>query len=459
MFPTDSVPSPEALESSLRRLCAELDPDAVPLPEATPMWTRFERIEKLAAGAKCRLARRVEESNAWRNEGDRSAVDWMARKAGTTSGRARAGLERSRRLGALPSTDRAVADGTLSDAQADAVADASTADPEAEQRLLRTAQRASMRDLRGKCARAKARVEDETARQDRLHRQRGLRTFKGTDGSWNLQVRNTREVGAEIEAALAPITDRIFHEARLEGRHEPREAYAADALTDLARAELVDEDEADAVPPEEVTEPAADSGPDGPPPSSCPSTSEGRHAPPNRAGRRRFRRRSRRPDTKVIALIDYEALKRGVAEGDETAEIAGVGPVPVGTIRSMLGDAFGAAIVTNGVGVYNNAHLGRATPAHQRTPLEARGYVCEVPGCGCRVALEIDHVDDWALTLQTRLDHLAWLCRRHHLAKTHRGYRLLVPPGNRRWLPPARPDPPADADADADAEPSAATLW
>jgi hypothetical protein len=80
--------------------------------------------------------------------------------------------------------------------------------------------------------------------------------------------------------------------------------------------------------------------------------------------------------------------------------------------------------VTKGVDVCSVAHLGRSVNAHQRTALEARGYRCEVPGCGGSRGLEIDHIEDWHLTWRTMLDSLVWLCRRHHLDKTHRGWRL-----------------------------------
>jgi hypothetical protein len=40
-----------------------------------------------------------------------------------------------------------------------------------------------VRDLRDECARTKARVEDPDERGARLHRQRSLRTWKGSDGS------------------------------------------------------------------------------------------------------------------------------------------------------------------------------------------------------------------------------------------------------------------------------------
>ena len=130
------------------------------------------------------------------------------------------------------------------------------------------------------------------------------------------------------------------------------------------------------------------------------------------------------------------------------------------TVEELLGDAFRAAIVTNGVDVFTVAHLGRSITEHQRSALEARGYCCEVPGCGATTALEIDHIEDWATTFRTKLALLAWLCRRHHREKTHKGWRLQGPPGSRRWLPPEEaasrsertgPAPPAAA-ADAHGE-------
>ncbi len=50
-----------------------------------------------------------------------------------------------------------------------------------------------------------------------------------------MHVRNNAEVGAEIMAVIDPIRDRLFAEARGEGRRAPSEAYAADALTTMAR--------------------------------------------------------------------------------------------------------------------------------------------------------------------------------------------------------------------------------
>jgi hypothetical protein len=230
------------VKSDLAALCTALDPDSVPLPGVTSLWTSFDVIERLAAGAKTRLARRVEESRSWSAKGARSPAEHLAQLSGTTTGRARAALENSKRLAALPGTDEAVAKGELSEQQAEAITAAASADPSAEGRLLELAKRRDLRRLREEAARVQARAEDEAKRAERLHRQRSLRTWTGTDGSWNLMAKHTPEVGAVIEAALAPIKEAIFQAARRAGEHESGEAYGADALAEMARRSAAADD-------------------------------------------------------------------------------------------------------------------------------------------------------------------------------------------------------------------------
>ncbi|HWH35915.1 MAG TPA: HNH endonuclease signature motif containing protein, partial [Acidimicrobiales bacterium] len=409
--------------------------------------------------------------------GARSPAEHLAQLSGTTTGRARAALESSKRLAALPAADQAVARGDLSEQQAEAITRAAGAEPAAEKRLLELAKRRDLRRLREECARVQARAEDEAARAERLHRQRSLRTWTGADGSWNLAAKHTPEVGAQIEAALAPLKETIFQAARRAGNHEPGEAYGADALAEMARRSAGAEDarpgethRGDDRPDGPGAGPGgsrpggdrpngAGAGPGGAHPGQAgpggPATDgtggdplEGEVEPAHPGAVRPERRppRSRRPDTKVIVLIDHDALKRGWTEGDEVCEIAGVGPVSVAVARSLASDAFGAAVVTNGVDVFTVAHVGRSVTAHQRSALEARGYRCEVPGCGSSTALEIDHIEGWTKTFRTKLDALAWLCRSHHLDKTHRGWRMEGPPaapaiaGSPAALPCASPD-------------------
>ncbi len=55
-------------------------------------------------------------------------------------------------------------------------------------------------------------------------------------------MRNTPEVGAELEAALAPLRESLFHLARRAGRHESAEDYGADAMVELVRRAVGAED-------------------------------------------------------------------------------------------------------------------------------------------------------------------------------------------------------------------------
>ncbi len=151
-------------------------------------------------------------------------------------GQAAQALETGRRLSALPQTAAAARRGELSAQQASAIADAAGADPSAEAELLDQARRSSLQELKDQCARTRAAaLPDPEARRRRIHDRRYLRTYNDAEGAWNLHMRDNPEVGAEIMAALAPLRDRLFSQARAEGRREPLEAYAADALAELAR--------------------------------------------------------------------------------------------------------------------------------------------------------------------------------------------------------------------------------
>ncbi|HET9442554.1 MAG TPA: DUF222 domain-containing protein [Acidimicrobiales bacterium] len=388
MFAGDTMlQEARGLEAALVSFCDRFDVDSIPGPEVGPVHQHLTRATKLLDGARTRLARRVEDSGAWRKDGDRTCEEFLARTAGTTTGAAKDRLTASKRLVDLPATEAAVRAGALSAEQAAVVADAAAANPAAEERLLATAKLEPMSGLRDEARRAKAAADpDPQATQARIHAGRCLRRWTDNEGAYNLSLRTTAKAGAEIDAALAPVIDRVFSQARTDGRHESPEAYAADALHQL------------------VTTRGTDS------------------------------KRSRAREAKVIALVSHRALVRGKLEDGETCELAGVGPVPVSTVHDMLDDAFLAAVVTDGVDVFNVAHLGRQATAHQRTALQARGYRCEVPGCPARHNLEIDHVDEWCQTLRTKLDRLAWLCPHHHRLKTTKGHRLEGTVGHRRWL-------------------------
>lgn len=380
----------------VREAVTALEPGSIPLPGAEAAWRQLDEVERLAAGAKLRLAARVEEAGTWRRAGRRSAADHLALLAGTSVGQARGVLEASRALPALPEVEAAVTAGVLSAPQAHVVADAAAVAPAAQRALVDAAARESLSELRERCGRTKAAADrDAEATYRRIHAARFLRTRSCGDGAAELQYRSTPDEVAEIAAVVDRFADRLFRAAHREGRAEPSEAHRADALLAVARR---------------AAGPAPAAG-------SCSASVD----PIDRADKAdKADRGGRVVPKEVVVRVDWDALVRGWPVEDEVCEIPGVGSVPVGVVRAMVesGDAVLKAVATRGVDVVNVAHLGRRPSAHQRTALRWLDLICVEPGCGQRAFLEIDHTVPWATTRLTLLELLEPRCRHHHRAKT-----------------------------------------
>ena len=351
------------------------------------------------------MARRVAETNAWREEGERSPAHFLARATGRSVSSAVGMIETARRMADLPRTEAAFRKGALSGSQAEEIASAAGESPSSEEDLLTVAERVGTAGLRQACQRVKAAASpDEEGRYEALHRSRSLRTWTDRDRAFRLGARLTPDAGARALSALEPFKDAVFSEARRQGRWEPYDAYAADALVAMAEA--------------------ARSGSDAPPSG---------------------------PRAMVHVRVDHAALVRGRLEEGETCEIPGVGPVPGSTARAFFGDALLSVIVTKGADVASVTHHGRTIPAVLRTALVERDGECVVPGCHVRHHLEIDHMVPFSLPRQSVLSELCLLCSWHHHLKTHRGYRIEGGPGHWRWIAPDRsPRSVADASSDPD---------
>ena len=296
-------------------LCQAIDPAEVELDEVAQLHGVLVRLGKLAAGAQLRLAARVAQSQAWKQAGARTPADYLAHITGTTKRQARDTLEASGTLaaGGLAATDQAVRDGQLSAEQTSAVVEAAAADPDAEPALLDTAVSQPVRVLRDQ-ARDTIAAADPTPEQtrQRAHARRALTSWVEPGQVGVVQLRTTADLLADFNARLRPEVERVFRHARKAGSREPEAAYAHDALFNLLT-------NATDGPAERDRQDAGKS--------------------------RRRRRASRGRESKIIALADATALKRGYLLPGETCEIAGRVHLPHSMLarRRRAEDALGGA--------------------------------------------------------------------------------------------------------------------
>ncbi|HEY3140238.1 MAG TPA: DUF222 domain-containing protein, partial [Acidimicrobiales bacterium] len=315
----------------------QLEPDAVTLPDAPELWAGFLRIARLADAATVVLARKVDESEEWRQAGDRDAATYVARRSGCSIGAARRTLTTSKRLRKLPITRTALLHGKVSATQAEPIADAAATNPDAEERLLTFAGSSSVAELRAECLRAKTAGDpDPDTTHQRIHAERRLRIRTDADGAWCLEARGTAEDGALINLALEPLITDLFNQSRNGDTPVRRETLAFDALIELSRRALN-------------------------------STSD-EPAPKHRPKRRKFRGATT-PNYTALLRLDLTALTRGHPIDDELCEITGIGPVPVTVARQLLGESILHLVLTKGTNVANITHLGRGPNAAQRLAL------------------------------------------------------------------------------------------
>jgi hypothetical protein len=409
---------PETLtevRTMLAEFAAGFDASRVTTADAAALLAEASRIERIAATLTAVLAARAADAGTWRAAGARSAAHQLAQDTGTSVGQAQQVLETGRRLDRLPQVAAAAAAGSLSAPQLVAVTDAAATDPSAAGRLVGLAARGSLAELREECARTKAAADrDAEARRARIHRERSLRTWTGADGAGHLLLRDTVEVVAEVKAALAGERERLFREARADGRRERPDALDADALVALVRR---------------------GSG------GCAAATPSGEAVRP-------------RPAAKVLVRVDLDTLLRGYPVGDEVCEIAGSDPVPVSAVADLVAaGGFLAGVVTHGERVAGIAHLGRRPTARQHTALDWLYPTCAAEGCGNRVRLETDHRVPWAGSRITLLDLLDRLCAHHHALKTHQGWALADGHGRRPFVPPDDPRHPRNAKVPGPAPP------
>jgi len=369
-----------SLIEDLQRCVAELDAGALDGDEAMELCARFAVVERLGAAGRLVTAERVKATEVWRRGGARTAADWVARHTGADPERARDGLETAERLADCRVVAEEVRAGRLSEMQAHAIVDAVAVRPDAESRLVEFAQSSSLRRLREECRRVKTADSSAADEYRKVHAGRSYKTWVGRDGAFCGSFRFTAAVGAALMAAVEERKARHVKAARREGRREPFEAYAADALAEL------------------VTEP--------------------------REGRGNGKSARTAPKHMVVVHVAYEALTRGALADGDVCEISGVGPIPLEVARSLAADSILRVLVTKGGQAMAVTPGLRTIPRALRLLIEARDRTCVVPGCDVTLGLQIDHRKGFAQLGPTDLENCALLCKRHHDMKTYLGWTL-----------------------------------
>jgi Domain of unknown function (DUF222) len=368
--------------ATLKLAARQLDPARVDGRDSAELFEVVSEGERVCGAMKALLARRVEETNVWRESGHRSAAHWVAEATGETVGAACRTLETARALDELPETNVAFRAGDLSGTQAAEITSAAGAEPGAEAALLEAAATTSVKGLKDRCRQVRAGAEaDDKAWARRLHETRSAHKWTDPDGAYCVTARMAPDAGARFDSAWEAHIDRIFRDARRAGLREPRAAYAADALVALAS--------------------------DGP----C-------------------------KPVEVRVVVDSAALARGHTEPGEQCEVERVGPMPVSTARALLNDASVAVLVRDGDDITAVSSPKRTIPAKLRRALESRYPTCGVKSCANDQFLQIDHVVPVEEGGETNIRNTWRLCPHHHYLKTHAAWRVVGPPEDRDLVPP-----------------------
>jgi hypothetical protein len=413
MAGVDPIRLVQAAEAACRAAAdAVANPDDIPASQAVVLYESLERSGRSVAAAKTLLAKRVEAAGTWRTKGHSSAAEFLAAVTGRSLGAARGELETSNALDGLDATKQALLAGDLSEAQGQLIANAAKANPEAERALIGKAKKVNHRELRDEAQRAKAAADpDPEAAHRRIHSERRLSHGTGLDGAWRLQANGTVVDGSIIASELDRLTEEIFATQGAAGIRECRDAYAFDALTEMARRSHGLR--------HDTTTAAVDAG---------------------------KKRRLAAPQHLALLRLDVEALWRGYVEGDELCEIAGLGPIPVRIAKDLLEDAVLKLVLTNGIDVANVTSLTRGPTQAMRYASLWTSPICTVEGCS-KTRLEHDHRwgAEYKDTRHTRLDELDATCHHHHDLHTVHGWALVPGTGKRPLVAPEDPRHPANA--------------
>src|SRR4051794_18744026 len=115
-----------SLLDQVERSAWALDPESMSASEARESMKELGRITRLLGGVVAKVAKRVEETCAHTESGERSAASFVARELGESVGAAQSAIDTAEKLEGLPAVDDAVREGKLSSRQAEMIAKAAS---------------------------------------------------------------------------------------------------------------------------------------------------------------------------------------------------------------------------------------------------------------------------------------------------------------------------------------------
>jgi len=324
------------------------------------------------------VLRRLDKSEAYKDDGALSLVSWLRWKCKLSAGAAAERVTVAHQVEKLPKFEEAFARGEIGYQHVAVIAKSAehvgaAAVRKEEANLLKAARTMDPGQFTGvaKSFEHKVDAEGALAEANRAYARRYLHISEPQDGAMRLEGLLDAEGGATLKTALGALMKPSKNEDRSSGQRQ------ADALVELCRRQL--------------------SG----------------KGLPDVAGQR--------PHLIIRASADTVAGLAGAPAG----QLESGGTIHAETVRRFACDSAITRITGRGELEHEISHASRTISASLRRKLEARDPRCVFEGCDMPGRwTDGHHLIHWADGGPTTLENLALLCRQHHTRVHEEGWRL-----------------------------------
>lgn len=349
-------------------------------PSAVEAYDYFVLIERLAVAGKAAMARRVDETNAWRESGARNASDFLAKRAGVSATSVGKDLATARRLEELPNVKAAFMSGRADKNQLVTFAKRAEDNPQADAEFAKMlASGPSASELQEKLAKINKPKTSEKDLKDKETKAKSKRYAKFEIDPEDTTMFRGIISGPVADLALLKTRVKPLHDTKFQANKKSgvREKFAAveyDAFVELIET-------------------------------------GGSNKP-------------------------VKSKNKGIIRvaNNGRCEIVGVGEVTTAIALKYASEKHFKVLDVDAE-TQGNPEKPRSYPASLITALMARDPSCKVPGCTATVCLEHEHrlpVDEGG---ESQLHNMWECCTDHHYMKTHKGWCLTgdLESGDVKW--------------------------